>query len=74
MRRVAGDCFSALAGTLGLHLGKYLGGHEQRLANDRHADVAGQVQEDLDQLILGPSLLEGKAEVDIEQRTASPFL
>src|SRR6266849_7646836 len=51
---------------LGLDLSKDLGGREQALADDRHAHIAGHVQERLRQLLFRPSLPEGHAQVDGE--------
>src|SRR5581483_6901446 len=61
-----GAAASGLAAALGPDLGEHLGGHQHGLADDRHADVAGEVQQRFRQLLLGPALLEGEAQVDVE--------
>src|SRR6266849_4258859 len=55
-----------LALRLGLDFAEHSRGREQALADDRHANVAGHVQEGLRQLLLRPSLTEGHAEMNGE--------
>ena len=46
--------------------GEHARGDQHRLADQGHTDVAREMEQDLDQLVLAPSLLEGKPQVDIE--------
>src|SRR5262245_31996988 len=52
--------------SLGFHLLEHLGGGQHRLADDGHAHVAGEVEQHLGELPLGPAFLEGKAQMDFE--------
>src|SRR6266849_11063809 len=55
-----------LALRLGLDFAEHSRGREQALPDDRHAHVAGHVQEGLRQLLLRPSLTEGHTEMNGE--------
>src|SRR5262245_14514585 len=52
--------------SLGLHVLEHLGGRQHRLAYDGHAHVAGQMEQHLGELGLGPAFPEGEAQMDVE--------
>ena len=62
---------SGLVGSLRPHVREDLGSYQHRFTNDWDADIARQVQEDFDELILSPPLLEGKAQVNIKLGVSS---
>src|SRR5690242_12026116 len=47
-------------------LGEDLGSNQHCFADDWHADIAGEMDEDLAELAFGPALLQGKAQMDVE--------
>src|SRR5262249_50672282 len=50
---------------------EYLRGDHHAFADDRHANIARQVQEDLDQLVLGPALAQRHVQMEGELRLAA---
>src|SRR5262249_52231426 len=49
-----------------LHLRKSLGGDQHGLADERYANIAREMQQHFGELVLGPALLEGEAQMNVE--------
>src|SRR5438552_1769536 len=74
LSRIAGEGLIARARALALFVAEFaedFRGDHHRLADDRDADIAGEVQHHLDQLVLGPALAPRHAQVQFEFRLAA---